>query len=54
MNNKMLLTPCVCVSHDDQNGRLNIELELPGGKKTEIVCETGRVDFLLPVKALSG
>jgi HSP20 family molecular chaperone IbpA len=36
MNNRIRVTPCACISHDDQNGRLQIELELPGVDKKDI------------------
>ena len=39
MSNRMRVTPCACVSHDDQNGRLQIELELPGVDKKDIRLE---------------
>jgi HSP20 family protein len=45
MNNRMKVTPCVCVSHDDQNGRLKIELELPGVDKKDIALEMRKDSF---------
>jgi HSP20 family protein len=45
MNNRMLVTPCACVSHDDKNGRLKIELELPGVDKKDISLEMRKDSF---------
>jgi len=42
MNNRMRVMPCACVSHDDQNGRLQIELELSGVDKKDIALEMGQ------------
>ena len=33
------LTPCTCFSHDDQRGRLKIEVEMPGVNKKDISLE---------------
>ena len=45
MNNRIKVTPCVCISHDDQNGRLKIELELPGVDKKDIALEMRKDSF---------
>ncbi len=45
MNNRTRVTPCACVSHDDQNGRLQIELELPGVDKKDITLEMRKDSF---------
>jgi HSP20 family protein len=45
MNSRMLVTPCSCVSHDDKNGRLKIELELPGVDKKDISLEMRKDSF---------
>jgi HSP20 family protein len=45
MNNRMKITPCACVSHDDQSGRLQIELELPGVDKKDISLEMRKDSF---------
>ncbi len=47
MNNRTKFTPCVCVSHDDENGRLKIELELPGVDKKDISLEMMKDRFCL-------
>jgi len=47
MNNKTLVTPCTCVSHDDKNGRLKIELELPGVDKKDITLEMKKDSFCI-------
>lgn len=39
MRNMIRVTPCACVFHDDQNGRLQIELEFPGVDKKDIRLE---------------
>ena len=36
MNNRTKSTPCACFSHDDKDGRLKIEVELPGVDKKDI------------------
>ena len=45
MNDRISVTPCVCISHDDQNGRLKIELELPGVDKKDIALEMRKDSF---------
>ena len=45
MNNRIKVTPCACISHDDQNGRLKIELELPGVDKKDIALEMRKDSF---------
>jgi len=45
MNNRMLVMPCTFVSHDDKNGRLKIELELPGVDKNDISLKMGKDSF---------
>lgn len=45
MNNRMRVAPCACISHDDQNGRLKIELELPGVDKKDITLEMRKDSF---------
>ena len=47
MNNKMLLTPCACVTHDDEKGRLNIELELPGVERKDITLDMRKDSFCI-------
>ena len=39
------LTPCTCFSHDDQGGRLKIEVEMPGANKTDISLEMRKNSF---------
>ena len=45
---------CSCYELDDKEGRLLVDLELPGGKRQEIAIELEKVDFFIPTKALSG
>ena len=45
MNNRIKVTPCACISRDDQNGRLKIELELPGVDKKDIALEMRKDSF---------
>ena len=47
MNDKIRITPCACVSHDDRNGRLQIELELPGVDKKDVKLEMRNDSFCL-------
>ena len=39
MDEKMRVTPCACFSHDDQGGRLRIDMEMPGVDKKDISLE---------------
>jgi HSP20 family molecular chaperone IbpA len=41
----MRITPCACVSHDDKEGRLGIEMELPGVDKKDILLEMRKDSF---------
>jgi HSP20 family molecular chaperone IbpA len=45
MNNRIKVTPCACISRDDQNDRLKIELELPGVDKKDIALEMRKDSF---------
>ncbi len=46
MAEKTKVTPCVCFSHDEKEGRLNIEVQLPGvDKKEDISLEMRRDSF---------
>ena len=45
MNNKNKMTPCTCFSHDDQEGRLKIEVEMPGVDKNSISLEMRKSSF---------
>lgn len=45
MNNKTKVTPCACVSHDDQEGRLKVEMELPGVNKKDISLDMRKDSF---------
>ncbi len=47
MNNRTKISPCACVFHDDKNGRLKIELELPGVDKKDISLEMMKEGFCL-------
>lgn len=52
MNNRIVVTPCTCVNHDDKIGRLKIELEIPGVDKKDISLEMRKDSFC--VSALRG
>jgi HSP20 family molecular chaperone IbpA len=45
MNNRIKVTPCACVSHDEKEGRLSIEMELPGVDKKDILLEMRKDSF---------
>jgi len=45
MNEKTRLTPCACFYHDDVQGRLNIELEMPGVDKSNIKLDLRKNSF---------
>jgi HSP20 family molecular chaperone IbpA len=45
MNNRIRVTPCASVSHEDQKSRLQIELELPGVDKKDITLEMRKDSF---------
>jgi HSP20 family protein len=39
MAEKTKVTPCTCFYHDENEGRLNIEVQLPGVEKKDISLE---------------
>ncbi len=39
MDEKIKVMPCACFSHDDQGGRLRIDMEMPGVEKKDIALE---------------
>ena len=45
MNERSKVTPCACFSHDDQDGRFKIELELPGVDKKDIKLDMRKDSF---------
>jgi HSP20 family protein len=45
MNEKIKVMPCACFSHDDQGGRLRIDMELPGVDKKDIKLEMRKDSF---------
>jgi HSP20 family molecular chaperone IbpA len=45
MNNRIKVMPCACFSHDDQGGRLRIDMELPGVDKKDILLEMRKDSF---------
>jgi HSP20 family protein len=45
MDETKRLTPCTCFFHDDQEGRLKIEVEMPGVNKKDIALEMRRDSF---------
>lgn len=52
MNARTRTTPCACFSHDDQTGRLKIEMELPGVNRQDISIDMRKNSFC--VSALRG
>ena len=45
MNNKTKLTPCTCFSHDETEGRLRIEVEMPGVNRNDIKLDMRKNSF---------
>ncbi len=45
MDEKTKVTPCTCVSHDDREGRLKIEVEMPGVDKQHIQLDMRKDSF---------
>ena len=45
MDDRKKLTPCTCISHDDQEGRLRIEMEMPGVDKKDISLDMRKDSF---------
>jgi len=45
MDDKIRVTPCACISHDDQSGGLRIEMEMPGVDKKDISLEVRKDSF---------
>ena len=45
MDSKKEVMPCACFSHDDQGGRLRIDMEMPGVDKKDISLEMRRDSF---------
>jgi HSP20 family molecular chaperone IbpA len=45
MDNKIKVMPCACFSHDDQGGRLRIDMEMPGVDKKDISLEMRKDSF---------
>lgn len=45
MSEKTRLTPCTCFYHDDVQGRVNIELEMPGADKNNIKLDLRKNSF---------
>jgi HSP20 family molecular chaperone IbpA len=52
MEDKVRIMPCACFSHDDQDGRLRIDMEMPGVDKKDISLEMRKDSFC--VSALRG
>ena len=44
-SSKTKVTPCTCVSHESQEGRLKIEVELPGVDKDNISLDMRKDSF---------
>jgi HSP20 family molecular chaperone IbpA len=45
MDNKIKVMPCVCFSHDEDGGRLRIDMEMPGVDKKDIALEMRKGSF---------
>ena len=45
MEAKQTFTPCTCFFHDEKEGRLNIEVQLPGVEKKDISLEMRKDSF---------
>jgi HSP20 family molecular chaperone IbpA len=45
MDERTKVTPCTCFSHDDKEGRLNIEVQLPGVDKKDISLDMRKDSF---------
>lgn len=45
MDNKVKVTPCTCISHDRDEGRLKMELEMPGVDKKDIKLDMRQDSF---------
>jgi HSP20 family molecular chaperone IbpA len=45
MDDKIKVMPCTCFSHDDQGGRLRIDMEMPGVDKKDISLEMRKDSF---------
>ncbi len=45
MADKNRTTPCACFSHDEERGRLRIDLEMPGTNKDDIKLEMRKDSF---------
>ena len=45
MDDKVRIQPCACISHDDQDGRLRIDMEMPGVDKKDISLEMRKDSF---------
>ena len=47
METKQTIKPCTCLSHDEKEGRLNIEVQLPGVEKKDISLDMRKDSFCL-------
>lgn len=47
MNSKATVLPSACFSHDDQEGKLRIDVELPGVDKKDISLEMRKDSFCI-------
>lgn len=45
MNSKTKVTPCTCISHDSDQGRLKVEVEMPGVDKNHIKLDMRKDSF---------
>ena len=50
MNRKQNATPCTCFSHDEKEGRLTAQVELPGVDKADISLDMRRNSFCVSAK----
>ncbi len=47
METKQTIKPCTCFSHDEKEGRLNIEVQIPGVEKKDISLDMRKDSFCL-------
>ncbi|MBS3920162.1 MAG: Hsp20/alpha crystallin family protein [Deltaproteobacteria bacterium] len=45
MDTKVKVTPCVCISHDRDQGHLTVEMEMPGVDKKDIKLDMRKDSF---------
>ena len=45
MDERLKVTPCTCVSHDDKEGGLHIEVQLPGVERKDVSLDMRKDSF---------